>query len=199
MAQEGLVTLKEALAFIDMLDTAELSDSTSTTANDIAPSSSQTTKKPKPRATKRKRSNLSSSTRLQQRNKAELLYLRKYAQELEEKRAKLETWDKGISQAEADTAGNSVWMNLAKTHFQARLRSETTHRTLKTILTSQAQVIDLLHDIIHKQTFGLEMDLTSVVKASANVSFPTEIDNTNALKGVSVVCSEYFDTDMPLM
>ncbi|KAG1710535.1 hypothetical protein DVH05_013261 [Phytophthora capsici] len=167
--EEDLVTLKEALAFIDSLDATELSDYSSSTDNDSnsnsnsnnppAPSS-QTTKKTTRRATKRKRkrSTLSSSSRLQQRKKAEVLYLRKYAEELEEKRAKLETYGKVFSQVGINAAEGSVWMSMAKTHFQARLQSETTNRTLKTMLTGQTQMIDLLHSILQKEAFAQEMD-----------------------------------------
>ncbi|KAK1938969.1 hypothetical protein P3T76_009044 [Phytophthora citrophthora] len=96
-------------------------------------------------------------------------------------------WDKGFSQAKVDAAEGSVWMNLAKTHIQARLRSETANRTLKTMLTSQTQVIDLLQNIVHKQTFTQEMDLASFGETWANVEFSTEIDSINAhLKGVNV-------------
>ncbi|KAL3656562.1 hypothetical protein V7S43_018561 [Phytophthora oleae] len=213
--EEDLVSLKEALAFIASLDATELSDSSSSSANDTdsnnsPPPNYQTTKCPKRRAKKRKRSNLSSSTRLQQRKKAELLYLRKYVQELEEKRVKLETWLQTFSQAELDVTGDSAWMNMAKDHFQARLRSETTNRTLKTMLTSQTQVIDLLHNILHKQSLSQEMDLASMVGpgslrtssgvSSTNICLTTEIDNINAsLIDVRVACSQYVGTDMPFV
>ncbi|KAG1710534.1 hypothetical protein DVH05_013260 [Phytophthora capsici] len=207
--EEDLVTLKEALAFIDSLDATELSDYSSSTDNDSNSNSNnppapspQTSKKATRRATKRKRkrSTLSSSTRLQQRKKAEVLYLRKYAQELEEKRAKLDSRDQHASQGEVDAADDIVWMSMAKTHFQARLQSETTNRSLKTMLAIQAQVIDSLRNILHKQTSIQEMNLARVVEPSANVHLSAEINIINAsLKVVSVAGSEYFDMDMPLV
>ncbi|KAG3243790.1 hypothetical protein PI124_g11395 [Phytophthora idaei] len=103
------------------------------------PATKQRSKKAQGKS-KRKRCTLSSSTRLQQRKKAELLYLRKRVQEMEEY----------VEQLKACLM-NTRLMEHVKAQYHARLQSEEVNRTLRAILADQVQVSGSLREILQKQ------------------------------------------------
>ncbi|OWZ06473.1 hypothetical protein PHMEG_00021268 [Phytophthora megakarya] len=149
---DDVATLEEALAFIDSLE-VESSASSSDSDMNIPPPHSRTvqdSEAAKLKIKKRKRTNLSSSTRLHQRKKAEVLYLRRRAQELEDSIENLKA-KMGNSLATINPSMGNNWMKVAETHFQARLRSEETNRSLRAIMASQMQVSDTLRGFIEKQ------------------------------------------------
>ncbi|ETI32274.1 hypothetical protein F442_20669 [Phytophthora nicotianae P10297] len=161
--RDSEATLEEALAIIDSFDledaiTSDNSDSPHLEVSEEDNARSHTaTKKMK----KRKRSNLSSSTRLQQRKKAELLYLRRHVQEMEEYIEQLRTQclqDIPRMKSECVKDGRASWMELASLSYQARLQSEETNRGLKAIMATQAQVSESLRGIIQMQVSFQEDD-----------------------------------------
>ncbi|KAG2791122.1 hypothetical protein PC116_g21091 [Phytophthora cactorum] len=103
------------------------------------PATKQRSKKAQGKS-KRKRCTLSSSTRLQQRKKAELLYLRKRVQEMEEY----------VEQLKACPM-NTRLMEHVKAQYHARLQSEEVNRTLRAILANQVHVSGSLREILQKQ------------------------------------------------
>ncbi|KAG6942297.1 hypothetical protein JG688_00018204 [Phytophthora aleatoria] len=95
------------------------------------PATKQRSKKAQGKS-KRKRCTLSSSTRLQQRKKAEFLYLQ-YVEQLKA------------------CPMNTRLMGHVKAQYHARLQSEEVNRTLKAILANQVQVSGSLREILQKQ------------------------------------------------
>ncbi|KAG7378082.1 hypothetical protein PHYPSEUDO_010579 [Phytophthora pseudosyringae] len=166
---DRVATLEEALAFIDSLELDDSSSSSSRSdANDASGSLRRNTKKiPSGGDTfrhqhasttkKRKRSNLSSSTRLQQRKKAEILYLRRRAQELEEQLLQLR--QQPCSTQTLTASSPATWMQLAQANYQARLRSEEINRTLRAIMASQVQDNDSVGDVLQIQVSFQENDM----------------------------------------
>ncbi|OWZ07071.1 hypothetical protein PHMEG_00020585 [Phytophthora megakarya] len=146
-------TLKEALAFIDSLEVQSSASSSDFNMNIPPPNSgtrtAQDSEAAKLKIKKKKRTNLSSSTRLYQRKKAEVLYLRRRAQELEDIIEYLKA-KKGNCLAMMNPSMDNNWMKVAETHFQARLRSEETNRSLRVLMTSLIQVSDALRGLIEK-------------------------------------------------
>ncbi|POM73520.1 Hypothetical protein PHPALM_9623 [Phytophthora palmivora] len=171
---DDVVTLEEALAFIDSLDMEDSPASAS--SYDINLNNSPAQDCPTARGIvstirekhkKRKRSNLSSSTRLHQRKKAEVLYLRRRAQELEANIEKLTT-KRGINSTTIVPSMTNDWIKIAQNNFQARLRSEETNRTLKSIMANQIQVSDTLRDIMQKQASFQANGVASTVTSRGN-------------------------------
>ncbi|OWZ06471.1 hypothetical protein PHMEG_00021266 [Phytophthora megakarya] len=161
-------TLGEVLAFIDSCDTGVsynlddrnmllqniLPEGASPTDVCIAQHKALTSKK-------RKRRNLSSSTRLQQCKKAEILYLRRRVLELEEHVKKLQLVSKRprllLPQREPNLErtglnGKTRWEQLAEDCYEARLASEEKNRSLKAIMANQVQTSETLWAIMRKQT-----------------------------------------------
>jgi hypothetical protein len=162
---DELVTLEEALAFIDSIDLDDVVDDTSLASscidsdNSLFPASASDVAAIQHHASKtkkRKRSNLSSSTRLQQRKKAEVLFLRRRAQELQEyldqlksRRARFSS--PGETNALSDGCLASSWARTAKTFQQARLRSEDLNRRLKALMATQLRVNHFLRESLQLQ------------------------------------------------
>ncbi|KAG6942003.1 hypothetical protein JG688_00018365 [Phytophthora aleatoria] len=158
-------TLEETLAFIDSIDLEHIIST--------APSHSPPLKtheedsKRRPTATKKKktrrRSNLSSSTRLQQRKKAELLYLRRRIQEMEQyieqRKTQLPQMLNSHMALDYSTDKTTSWFELAAINYQARLESEETNRGLKAIMATQMQVSDTLREIVQMQGSFQEEDM----------------------------------------
>ncbi|KAJ8566564.1 hypothetical protein ON010_g6557 [Phytophthora cinnamomi] len=142
-AADGLLTLEEVLAFLDSVD----SDKSTPCPGD---SQMQHDRIKARRPTKRKRGTLSSSTRLQQRKKAEILYLRRLVQELEAQIDKLQALKDGIS-AQTTRHEISVGMKLAEAQYRARRESEETNRNLKAIMNAQLRTSGVLRDVLHMQ------------------------------------------------
>ncbi|GMF65985.1 unnamed protein product [Phytophthora lilii] len=168
--EESLVTLQETLAFIDsfeledsLIQSSTRGDDETSRKNSLSAARALIGKPSKQKNKKRKRGNLSSSTRLQQRKRAELLYLRRRAQELEEYMEKLRAArhrcprPRAVS-SEANTQLDAIathtqlkWMEAAEAQYQARLRSEEANQNLKTIVAYQIQVSKSLRDILLQQ------------------------------------------------
>ncbi|KAG3080989.1 hypothetical protein PI124_g17928 [Phytophthora idaei] len=109
-----------------------------------------------PKTKKGKRRNLSSSTRLQQCKKAEILFLRRRVQELEEQMHQLQAAPKrqrclfprrNSNADEVKIEAKSMWEELAEVHYHARLQAEEKNHTLKTILASQIQMSEKEMDL----------------------------------------------------
>ncbi|KAG6614248.1 uncharacterized protein IUM83_09943 [Phytophthora cinnamomi] len=102
---------------------------------------------------KRKRNNLSSSTRLHQCKKAEILYLRKRVVELEEELQILKTRCKRLSDLQhrhdLNSAG-ATWEELAEANYQARLQSEEMNSSLKLRVANQFQMTGALSALIQQ-------------------------------------------------
>jgi hypothetical protein len=153
--KDQLTILGEVLAFID---SPEFDETTSTFSDDVVTSqmdslssednASQRTKAIP--AKKRKRRNLSSSTRLQQAKKAELLFLRKRVLELDDQLQRLQRPKKRqrplFPQHQIALEAKAPW-----TDFHARLQAEETNRHLKALLAAQVQASEALRVFLQSQ------------------------------------------------
>ncbi|KAG3108545.1 hypothetical protein PI124_g12275 [Phytophthora idaei] len=161
--RDGETTLEEALAIIDSFN---LVDTISNSPSHSPPTESherEDVRNPTvTRKKKRKRSNLSSSVRLQQRKKAEILYLRRLIQEMEEVIEQLKTkrlQNTSHMRSECSKEGGKDWVLMAKRSHQARLKSEKTNCALKAIMATQVQVSDSLREIMQMQVSFQEDDI----------------------------------------
>ncbi|ETL79324.1 hypothetical protein L917_20016 [Phytophthora nicotianae] len=168
--KDQFMTLGEVFAFIDSCDVNDSIDSdTGDVLLDASPTDVGVHKAHKKK--KRKRRNLSSSTRLQQGRKAEILFLRRRVLELEEHVHQLQTAPKRrcclLPQQKPTADGiktktKSVWEELAEDHYHARLQSEETNRTLKSILASQIQRSERMCAIVQELSVMQGMDLVCI-------------------------------------
>jgi hypothetical protein len=102
---------------------------------------------------KRKRCTLSSSTRLQQSKKAELLFLRRRVQELEQyvqelKAPKRQARSLLPGLGSSGKLSTSQSMEFVNSAYRARRESEETNRTLKSILARHVQAINSLRNVL---------------------------------------------------
>ncbi|KAG3104257.1 hypothetical protein PI124_g11394 [Phytophthora idaei] len=157
VGNDSEATLEETLAFIDSIDLEHI---ISTAPSHSLPlKTHEEDSKRRPTATKKKktrrRSNLSSSTQLQQRKKAELLYLRRRIQEMEQyieqRKTQLPQMLNSRMALDYSTDKTTSWFELAAINYQARLESEETNRGLKAIMATQVQVSDTLREIVQMQ------------------------------------------------
>ncbi|KAJ8566566.1 hypothetical protein ON010_g6559 [Phytophthora cinnamomi] len=101
---------------------------------------------------KQKRCTLSSSTRLQQQKKAEILYLRKRAQEMENYIKHLNHGSRGqLLSPPPSSAAHRSSNPLIDDEYRARLHSEEMNRRLREILANQVQLADSLKSILNDQ------------------------------------------------
>lgn len=163
--KDQFATLGEVLTFIDSCETSTAFDSDngdfllhSVRGGDVSPTDVGMVQHKTFKKKKRKRRNLSSSTRLQQCKKAEILYLRKRVLELEEQMHQLQAASKRphclLPRQNSDKFKIEVqctWEELAEALYQARLQSEEKNRTLKTILAHQVQASKALCAVMQKQ------------------------------------------------
>ncbi|RLN87455.1 hypothetical protein BBJ28_00022897 [Nothophytophthora sp. Chile5] len=175
VADAEMATLEEALAFIDTWEGDDTSDSGSSGASS-RPRSEATrrrTAESNNNKKKRVRSAASSSTVLQQRQKAETLYLRDQAAELEEQLEQLIHMNsvlrsgvfeaetivaRAVEEAEGDALRQRqktrrvMLYNHAMTQYRGRCQSEKMNRKLKATLANQVKVNDALRGLLQKQS-----------------------------------------------
>ncbi|EGZ15405.1 hypothetical protein PHYSODRAFT_286316 [Phytophthora sojae] len=146
--KDQFATLGEVLAFIDSLgfdesdlafDTNPLPHSTRDSGG-VSPKVVGVIQLKTTKTKKRKGHNLSSSTRLQQCKKAEILYLRKRVLELEQQTQALKGQrERPFNQLPQDKpsadciaiAPNTTWRELVEANYSARQRAEEENRALK--------------------------------------------------------------------
>jgi hypothetical protein len=152
---EQMATLDELFAFIDCCDECGCSSESwstsglvplnsptnktiqaahgSPTTVDKAMPSSETHK----RKHRRKRTGWSSSTGLQRRKRAELLFLRQHAKDLE---AYAEDLKKRVQPVAANAKARCDWQQVAAAEFLERRKSEEANRALRRIMDNQLQL-----------------------------------------------------------
>ncbi|KAL3656560.1 hypothetical protein V7S43_018559 [Phytophthora oleae] len=135
---------------------------------------------------KRKRPNLSSSTRLQQTKKAETLFLRRRVLELEEQITQLKIAKCGLcvrrkgNNDKTIKTTDSKWVDMAEAEHEARPKSEETNCMLKLIVAKQTQSSMSLQARLIKQAAANEMDLLQIDSQLPTASSPqTETSATN--------------------
>ncbi|GMF65986.1 unnamed protein product [Phytophthora lilii] len=157
---DQFASLGEVIEFIDAWEFGEaqgedlqLNSSVQTGAdspNDVGVRRHSTSK-----SKKRKRRNLSSSSRLQQCKRAEILFLRKRVLELEEQMTELTNQRKcprALLPRSEPVEVKSRWEELAEKHYRARLHAEEQNRSLKLFMASQVQATKALNAILQNQT-----------------------------------------------
>ncbi|KAG6572582.1 uncharacterized protein IUM83_17629 [Phytophthora cinnamomi] len=178
-AKDDVMTVEEAIAFIDSFDEiiGDDSDSASSPNSSVSsdsgmvyPIADKAAAGPK---RKRKGNPPGYTTRMQQKKKAELLDLREEVRELEQvldqvKKSKPNrTTTIGPKSAEIQ----SKWQQLAAAEHDHRRRSEQTNRRFKTILAHQAEVDKNLRRILQKRSLLQGIDFVFGNEPTSRYSF----------------------------
>ncbi|KAG3017782.1 hypothetical protein PC128_g22009 [Phytophthora cactorum] len=149
---EDLVTVEEAIAFIDSFDQL-LGDSDSDKSSTSISTPPDAQHVPK----RKRRSNPPGyTTRMQQRKKAELQGLRDQVRELEEHAEQLKRLRPNIPTRRVldpqIAAQQAKWEQIVAAEYEARRKSEETNRKFKMILAHQVEVDKNLRRILHKRS-----------------------------------------------
>ncbi|KAG6614249.1 uncharacterized protein IUM83_09944 [Phytophthora cinnamomi] len=203
---QQFTTLGEVLAFID---SPEFSGATTTfdgdsllhsiPAGDTSPTDVGMLLCKATKTKKKKRRNLSSSTRLQQSKKAEILYLRKRVLELEEElqilKVRCKHSFKLYDQRKPNTGeiATTTWEGLADANYHARLQSEETNRALRVLVSNQLQSSGALSALL-QQVATQEMDIGYSPESTTRRSMRTNTHLEEA--GLSETELPLFETDL---
>ncbi|GMF66673.1 unnamed protein product [Phytophthora fragariaefolia] len=192
-AKDDVMTVEEAIAFIDSFDeilggeSDSVNDATSPTSSSASDSGAvhPAVEAPKPKR-KRRKNPPGYTTRMQQKKKAELQDLREQVRDLEQslellKRATPPNWVAMKRTIELDTAAmRSKWRKLAATEYNERRRSEQTNRRLKVILVHQVQMDKNLRQVLKKRSLFQGIDFVFGNEPTSRYSF-TAFENSKSI------------------
>ncbi|POM76632.1 Hypothetical protein PHPALM_6105 [Phytophthora palmivora] len=223
MNNDSLVTLDEALAFIDFCEDGNTTARPSTSTDDLLPlnslndfldtatngeeyklqQSSSEAIESLPKKKKRFRNAAYSSTALQRRRKAETQALRKEAHELEGYLAMLKRrHSSNQTRVAKDNLGkhDNEWHHRALAEYQKRLQAEQVNTRLKGIMDTQLQLGNKMRDVLSKRsTHWVSLSsnppmLRSSVEPSYDERFESETIQFSTTTPLDCSCQAVFDS-----
>ncbi|KAG1692526.1 hypothetical protein DVH05_025278 [Phytophthora capsici] len=193
-ATDDVVTVAEAIAFIDAFEAKSVNEGTSPSiefpftplSNDSLSSDigkeQKTVVKGKPKR-KTKANPPGYTTEVQRRKRAELQNLRAEAQELEDRLNLLQTWKPSSRSQHVDEEVLAFkWKELVEIERTRRLHSEETNRRLRAVLSHYLGVNKSLQRVLQKKTLLKGLDFVFGNEPTPTLSFDA-FENSKAITG----------------